>query len=104
MNAKQATRKMDRARLVKQIADMEFVNRMNQADIVSYNCCIDDLIAGKSPCPYCHDYEGDCEHPDCREAGKGCPDWMLKMKTPEEVLGGSGENQPSGKSENNSPS
>ena len=104
MNAKQATRKMDRARLVKQIADMEFVNRMNQADIVSYNRCIDDLIAGKSPCPYCHDFEGDCEHPDCREAGKGCPDWMLKMKTPEEVLGGSGENEPSGKSENNSPS
>lgn len=104
MNAKQATRKMDRARLVKQIADMEFVNQMNKADIVSYNLCIDDLIAGKSPCPYCHDFEGECEHPDCREAGKGCPDWMLRMKTPEEVLEGSGENEPSGKSENNSPS
>lgn len=104
MNAKQAMRKMDRHALVKQIADLQFVNSMNQADIVSYNRCIDDLIAGKSPCPYCHDFEGDCEHPDCRESGKGCPDWMLKMKTPEEVLGGSGENEPSGKSENNSPS
>lgn len=104
MNAKQAMRKMDRHALVKQIADQEFVNRMNQADIVSYNRCIDDLIAGKSPCPYCHDFEGDCEHPECREAGKGCPDWMLRMKTPEEVLGGSDEKEPSEKSENNSPS
>ena len=104
MNAKQAMRKLDRHALVKQIADLQFVNSMNQADIVSYNRCIDDLIAGNSPCPYCHDFEGDCEHPECREAGKGCPDWMLKMKTPEEVLGGSGENEPSGKSENNSPS
>ena len=104
MNAKQAMRKMDRARLVKQIADMEFVNQMNKADIVSYNLCIDDLIAGKSPCPYCHDYEDGCDHPDCREAGKGCPDWMLRMKTPEEVLGGSGEKQPSENPENNLPS
>lgn len=104
MNAKQATRKMDRARLVKQIADQEFVNRMNQADIISYNCCIDDLIAGKSPCPYCEDYQGDCDHPDCRKAGKGCSEWVLRNKTPEEVLGGSGDNQPSGNAENNSPS
>ena len=104
MNAKQATRKMDRARLVKQIADLEFINQMNQADIVSYNQCIDYMIAGGSPCEFCEDFNGDCEHPECREAGKGCPDWMLRMKTPEEVLGGSGDNQPSGNAENNSPS
>ena len=86
MNAKQATKKMDRYALIKHIADQEFVNRMNAADIKSYNLCIDSMIAGGSPCEYCHDYDGDCEHPDCREAGKGCADWMLRMKTPEEVF------------------
>lgn len=104
MNAKQATRKMDRHALVKQIADLQFVNSMNQADIVSYNQCIDHMIAGGSPCEFCEDFNGDCEHPECRETGKGCPDWMLRMKTPEEVLGGNGEKQPSETPENNSPS
>lgn len=104
MNAKQATKKLDRYALVKKIADLEFVNQMNAADIKSYNQCIDYMIAGGSPCEFCEDFNGECDHPDCLEAGKGCPDWMLRMKTPEEVLGGSGENEPSGKSENNSPS
>lgn len=104
MNAKQATRKMDRHALVKKIADLSFVNEMNKADIVSYNQCIDFMISGGSPCEFCEDFKGDCEHPECREAGKGCPDWMLRMKTPEEVLGGSGENQLSENPENNSPS
>ena len=104
MNAKQATRKMDRARLVKQIADLEFTNQMNQADIVSYNQCIDHMIAGGSPCEFCEDFNGECDHPDCLEAGKGCPDWMLRMKTPEEVLGGSAEKEPSETPENDLPS
>lgn len=105
MNAKQATKKMDRYMLVKQIADLTFVNEMNKADIVSYNQCIDYMISGGSPCEFCHDYEQDCDHPDCRESGKGCADWMLRMKTPEEVLtGGSGENEPSETHENNFPS
>ena len=86
MNAKQATKKMDRHRLVQEIANLQFVNSMNAADIKSYNQCIDSMIAGGSPCEFCHDYDGDCEHPDCREAGKGCADWMLRMKTPEEVF------------------
>ena len=91
MNAKQAMRKMDRHRLEQEIANLNFVNKMNAADIKSYNLCIDDMIAGKSPCPYCHDYNGDCSNPDCCEAGKGCADWMLRMKTPEEVFA-DGEN------------
>ena len=86
MNAKQATKKMDRYALIKQIADLEFVNKMNAADIKSYNQCIDYMISGGSPCEFCHDFTGDCEHPECREAGKGCADWMLRMKSPEEVL------------------
>lgn len=86
MNARQATKKMDRYALIKQIANLQFVNEMNKADIVSYNQCIDYMIAGGSPCEYCHDYSGECDHPDCREAGKGCADWMLRMKTPEEVM------------------
>ena len=86
MNAKQATKKMDRYALVKQIADLEFVNKMNAADIKEYNRCIDYMIAGGSPCEFCHDFTGDCDHPDCRDAGKGCADWMIRMKTPEEVL------------------
>ena len=86
MNAKQATKKLDRYALIKQIADLEFVNRMNAADIKSYNQCIDYMISGGSPCEFCHDFTGDCEHPECREAGKGCADWMLRMKTPEEGL------------------
>ena len=87
MNAKQAMRKKQRNELIQQIADLTFVNAMNAADIVSYNQCIDSMIAGGSPCPFCEDYEGECEHPECREAGKGCGDWVIRMKTPEEVLG-----------------
>ena len=86
MNAKQATKKMDRYALVKQIADLEFVNRMNAADIKSYNQCIDYMISGGSPCEFCHDFTGDCSNPERREAGKGCEDWMLRMKEPEEVF------------------
>ena len=56
MNAKQATKKMDRYMLVKQIADLTFVNEMNKADIVSYNQCIDYMISGGSPCEFCEDY------------------------------------------------
>ena len=87
MNAKQAMRAKQRNELIKEIADLTFVNSMNAADIVSYNQCIDSMIAGGSPCPFCHDFADDCDHPECREAGKGCESWMLRMKTPEEVLG-----------------
>ena len=105
MNAKQATKKMDRYALIKQIADLQFINEMNKADIISYNQCIDYMIAGGSPCEFCEDYNGECDHPECREAGKGCADWMIKMKTPEEVLGGgSGEDTTPEESENNLPS
>ena len=105
MNAKQATKKMDRYMLVKQIADLQFVNEMNKADIIDYNRCIDYMIAGGSPCEFCEDYEKDCDHPDCRDAGKGCADWMIRMKSPEEVFaGGSEKKSDSVQSENNLPS
>jgi len=67
---------------------------MNAADIKSYNQCIDYMIAGGSPCEFCHDFAGDCSHPECREAGKGCEDWMLRMKEPEEVFAENASEKP----------
>lgn len=57
------------------IAEMERVANLNKHDIIEYNRCILDMIAGESPCLYCEDWQ------ECQleaKGGKGCAEWMLK--------------------------
>lgn len=57
------------------IAEMERVAALNKQDIIAYNKCILDMIAGESPCLYCEDWQ------ECQleaKGGKGCAEWMLK--------------------------
>ena len=57
------------------IAEMERVAALNKQDIISYNKCILDMIAGESPCLYCEDWQ------ECQleaKGGRGCAEWMLK--------------------------
>ena len=71
MNAKQALKKASA-----KIQNMSYTLFCNKEDIKEYNKCILDQIDGKSPCPYCHDYQ------ECQleaKDNKGCPEWMLKM-------------------------
>lgn len=70
MNGRQAA-KLAAAR----IAEMERVANLNKHDIIEYNRCILDMIAGESPCLYCEDWQ------ECQleaKGGKGCAEWMLK--------------------------
>ena len=74
MNAKQALKKV-----VQRNADLEDYNRRASADIKAYNECIDTMIAGGSPCPWCMEYD------ECQleaKNGKGCSEWWLKEVTP----------------------
>ncbi|MBO7340403.1 MAG: hypothetical protein J6U66_10105 [Lachnospiraceae bacterium] len=77
MNAKQALKKAS-----ERIQNMEHTLFCNKVDIKAYNECIMAQIDGKSPCPWCHDYE-ECE----KEEKNGCSEWMLRMPkfTAEEV-------------------
>lgn len=79
MNAKQALKKAS-----ERIQNMEHTLFCNRVDIKAYNLCIMAQIEGKSPCPWCHDYET-CEKKE-REK-KGCSEWMLAIPkfTAEEV-------------------
>ena len=75
MNARQALKKV-----VERNTDLEDYNRRCSADIKAYNECIDTMIAGGSPCPWCMEY------PECQleaKDGKGCSEWWLKDITPE---------------------
>lgn len=47
------------------------------ADIKRYNKCIDGMIEGKSPCPWCEDYK-ECQL-QAKTDGKGCELWMLSF-------------------------
>lgn len=70
MNARQAAKAA-----AKQIEELMDFNRRCSADIKAYNQCIDGMIAGESPCPWCMEYE------ECQleaKDGKGCSEWWLK--------------------------
>lgn len=74
MNAKQALKKV-----VQRNADLEDYNRRCSADIKAYNECIDTMIAGGSPCPWCEEY-AECQLEE--KDKKGCAQWWLKEMTP----------------------
>ena len=79
MNARQALKIT-----AQKLENAERIMFLNKTDIQAYNACIADMIAGKSPCPYCHDYE------ECKlkaKDKKGCSEWILKIPkfTSEEV-------------------
>ena len=85
MNAKQALKKAS-----EHIVELEDYNKRCSADIKAYNQCIDGMIAGKSPCPWCMEY------PECQKDekdAKGCGEWWLKDIdfTQETVNGGGGD-------------
>ena len=73
LNARQAA-KAAAAR----ITELERVAALSKADIIDYNRCILDMIAGHSACEWCEDRQ------ECQEAGKteinGCDDWMLRSQ------------------------
>ena len=92
MNKRQALREA-----AARIEKMEDYNRRATADIKAYNQCIDGMIAGQSPCPWCMEY------PECQleaKDGKGCEQWWLKdtiptnepVNTEEAVTGSDGVN------------
>lgn len=61
----------------KYIADLEDSNSRYRADVIAYNNCIDAMIKGESPCPWCEDWT------ECQleaKGGKGCAEWMLGMR------------------------
>ena len=70
MNARQAAKKA-----AARIVELEDYNMRCSADIKAYNQCIDGMIAGKSPCPWCMEYE-ECQNEG--KDGKGCEQWWLK--------------------------
>ena len=74
MNARQAAKAA-----AERIKEMERVAAINKADIIDYNKCIMDMIAGKSPCDWCEDMI-ECQL-QAKAEGKGCEDWMLRMQT-----------------------
>ena len=71
MNARQAAKAA-----AKRIEELEHITLANKWDIQQYNKCIQDMIAGESPCLYCEDWN------ECQleaKGGKGCPEWILKF-------------------------
>ena len=72
MNARQAAKAASM-----RISELERIVALNKADIVDYNKCIMDMIAGESPCLYCEDWE-ECNRET--KAGKGCDLWMLRWQ------------------------
>ena len=77
MNARQAARAA-----ANHIEELENFNRRSAADNKAYNKVIDDLIAGKSACPWCEDFDS-CEKAEKNTAG--CDEWMLTWKVQEGV-------------------
>ena len=84
MNARQAAKAAAKAvkAAAKRIEELENYNRRACADIKAYNDCIDGMIAGQSPCPWCAEYE-ECQLNE--KDGKGCKEWWLKDIPPEEA-------------------
>lgn len=70
MNARQAAKKA-----AERIVELEDYNARCSADIKAYNQCIDGMIAGNSPCPWCMEYP-ECEREE--KDSKGCNEWWLK--------------------------
>ena len=69
MNSRQAAKAA-----AKKIEEMQNYNDKCKADITAYNAVIQAMIEGRSPCPWCEDFE------ECQlEAKKlyGCPEWIL---------------------------
>lgn len=70
MNGRQAARAA-----AEKLQDAEKAIRRMEQDILYYNQCIDTLIKGYSPCPYCEEY------PECqlsaKDDGVGCSEWWL---------------------------
>lgn len=85
MNARQAA-KAAAAR----IEEMERVAALNKQDIIQYNKCILDMIAGESPCAYCEDWN-ECQLEE--KSGKGCAEWMLRIWKAGEPDGTEGETE-----------
>jgi hypothetical protein len=58
------------------IKEQDRILALNKADIMDYNACITDMIAGKGPCQWCEDYN------ECQLASKGpgCTMWMLRSQ------------------------
>jgi hypothetical protein len=70
MNSRQALKAAS-----KRIEHLEFRVKINIMDIRDYNACIEALIKGESPCPWCNDQE------ECQNANKGhqgCPEWVVR--------------------------
>lgn len=72
LNARQALKKVS-----EQLEGAAFQITQMTADIKRYNQCIDGMIAGGSPCPWCEDYK-ECQL-QAKTDGKGCELWMLSF-------------------------
>lgn len=68
MNARQAAKAA-----AKRIEQLEDFNRRATADNKAYNLVIEDMIHGKSPCPWCLEFD------ECEDKTHGCENWSLKM-------------------------
>ena len=80
MNARQAAKAA-----AKRIEDLEHTAAQNAADIKAYNQCIQDMIAGESPCKYCEEMRL-CECPNPEKQDHGCQQWWIRLDvTPEPV-------------------
>jgi len=78
MNGRQAAR--EAAKHIEQLNDF---NRRASADIKAYNQVIEAMRAGKSPCPWCDDYDS-CEKAE-KDTLAACDEWMLTWKIQEGV-------------------
>lgn len=76
MNARQAAKAaaLRIAEIEERIAELEYVNKRQAADIKELHLVIWNMICGESPCPRCEDWE------ECQldaKAGNGCSNWWL---------------------------
>ena len=58
-----------------QVIELERIRALNTEDIIDYNLCILSMIDGRSPCPFCEDYD------ECQleaKDHKGCGEWMVR--------------------------
>lgn len=71
MNAKQSLKIVSQ-----KLQDAEMVVRQAERDILYYNRCINALIAGYSPCPWCEEFL-ECDKEEKTLDHVGCSDWWL---------------------------
>ena len=71
MNARQSLKLASQ-----KIENMGYTLFCNKADIKEYNRCIEGMIRGESPCPFCNEY-AECMNEE--KDGKGCSEWLLKI-------------------------